>query len=276
VWSQCWLDVLFLHWRVPVSSLQPHLPPGVEVEAYRESAWLSLVLFRLKVRPRWLPFVPGISSFTEVNLRTYVRARERSGIYFLSISADNKWSVRLARLCTPLPYQAVPMSYRQMGSDFCFVRRPRGSGGALTLVFRPRPGCRTPADGSLDTWLLERYRAFAWSRRRRLVAADVAHARWSVQDVEWLRVSSERSSWWDGVPPRAPDLSHYSEGVQAQFGAFRTAQTGQPLQERLPRETLASAPHPPRLLGAPVAEVRPQPHSIGIVWRRDQTAPRPP
>ena len=217
IWSQRWSDLLFLHWRVPAQSIQHRLPPGVEVEEYEGTAWVSLVLFRLKVRPRWLPFVPGLSTLTEVNLRTYVRAEGKSGIYFLSLVADNKLSVRLARLLTPLPYRVARISYRREQDAFRFERSSNGP----RLEFRPSPKRRVPAGDSLEAWLLERYRAFAWSRAKGLVAAEVVHPPWRVGDVELLRAPQAGDSWWSGVPSCSPDAMHYSEGVDARFGAFR-------------------------------------------------------
>ena len=217
IWSQRWSDLLFLHWRVPAQSIQHRLPPGVEVEEYEGTAWVSFVLFRLKVRPRWLPFVPGLSTLTEVNLRTYVRAEGKSGIYFLSLVADNKLSVRLARLLTPLPYRVARISYRREQDAFRFERSSNGP----RLEFRPSPRRRVPAGDSLDAWLLERYRAFAWSRAKGLVAAEVVHPPWRVGDVELLRAPQAGDSWWSGVPSCSPDAMHYSEGVDARFGAFR-------------------------------------------------------
>src|SRR5262245_43574036 len=105
IWAQRWLDLLFLHWRVPPAALRPQLPRDLAIDTYGGDAWVSLVLFRLKVRPRWLPFVPGISNMLELNLRTYVRAANSPGIYFLSMLADNRPAIWLAKLLTPLPYQ---------------------------------------------------------------------------------------------------------------------------------------------------------------------------
>src|SRR2546421_4110241 len=85
VWSQQWRNVLFLHWQVPAASLRLQIPAPVEIATYHDAAWVSLVLFRLRVRPRWLPFLPGVSELVEVNLRTYVRVQNRPGIWFLSV-----------------------------------------------------------------------------------------------------------------------------------------------------------------------------------------------
>ncbi len=70
---------------------------------------MSLVVFRLRVRPRWLPYLPALSDLVEVNLRTYVRFGDAAGIWFLSVHADNAWAIAVARLLTPMPYVRAPM-----------------------------------------------------------------------------------------------------------------------------------------------------------------------
>jgi uncharacterized protein len=219
-WSQRWHDLLFLHWRVPVSFVQSRLPSELEIDTWEGWAWLSVVIFRLKVRPRWLPFVPVLSSMTEVNLRTYVRRAGRPGICFLSLHADNYWAIRLARLLTPLPYFFSRLSYQRSGSSFHFEGGKESSNCQLSITFRPIGACREPEDGSLDAWLLERYRAFAESRHG-MLEAEVSHPRWSVQEVAVAGGAIPEGPWWGLDLARPPDVLHFSPGFQAFFGPFR-------------------------------------------------------
>src|SRR5262245_7888988 len=100
-WSQRWLDCLFLHFPAPPAAVARVVPPRLEVETFGGSAWISYVLFRLKLRPAWLPFVPGFSALLELNIRTYVRHRGQSGICFLRVLAENRLAIAAARLLTP-------------------------------------------------------------------------------------------------------------------------------------------------------------------------------
>ena len=219
VWSQHWRDLLFLHWRTSVASVSPHVPIELEVDTFDGTAWLSLVVFRLKVRPRWLPFLPGLSSMTEVNLRTYVRHAGRPGICFLTVHADNRLAMRLARLLTPMPYHHARLRYERLGSGLVFDGSSQSlSPRQLSVMFRPVGDLREPLDGSVDAWLLERYRLFMEGRRgRRLLEAEVSHPRWSVQSVELL---DHHGSWGDPDLSRPPDLIHFAPGVQTLFGSF--------------------------------------------------------
>ena len=71
---QTWHDLLFAHWPVPADQVRPYIPPGLELDTFDDTAWLSVVPFRMSgVRPRHLPAVPWLSAFPELNLRTYVR-----------------------------------------------------------------------------------------------------------------------------------------------------------------------------------------------------------
>jgi uncharacterized protein len=178
-------------------------------------AWVSVVLFRLKVRPCGLPFLPGVSSLIEVNFRTYVRCAGKPGIWFLSMHADNRLAIWLARLLTPLPYVWSPMEYRKSGTEFCF------GNGRGPLRFRPVGDGMEPSDESLDAWLLERYQAFVPTREGQLAEAEVSHPRWRVHGVEVSAAPSDGAPWWPLAPARPPDLMHFSRGVRALFGRFR-------------------------------------------------------
>jgi uncharacterized protein YqjF (DUF2071 family) len=229
VWSQHWQDLLFLHWRADPEILRGHVPAPLEVATHRGDAWVSLVLFRLRVRPRWLPFLPGVSALVEVNLRTYVHWQGRPGIWFLSVHADNRWAIRLARLLTPIPYTEAALRYRRRGGRFQFEARPGGPAGPRArLTFLPTGPGSAPRAQSLDEWLLERYRLFAGGGGAGLVEAEVAHPRWVVQPVE---VSGSAGGFGRALGldlACAPALAHYAPGVRARFGAFRLVNAGGP------------------------------------------------
>ena len=220
-WSQHWINLLFLHWRVSADALAAHVPDGLEIDEHDGSAWVSLVLFRLKVRPRWLPFVPGFSTFNELNLRTYVRYRDQPGICFLSIHADNRWAIRIARRLTPLPYHEARVRYQQSGCDFSFDCQNRAvPERRLSLSFRPEGGLRQPQDGTRDAWLLERYHLFITGRSRQLQAAEVFHPRWHFCEAEATIFENTIGSAFALDLGKVPDAIHFSPGVQTRFGAF--------------------------------------------------------
>jgi uncharacterized protein YqjF (DUF2071 family) len=129
VGRQRWRDLLFLHWRVPVSTVQRTLPEGLTVDTFDGDAWVGIVPFAMQgVRPRFFPPVPWLSWFLELNVRTYVLdAQGVPGVWFHSLDCDQPVAVEIARRCFHLPYMHARMRATRMGSVVDYTRRPRYS-----------------------------------------------------------------------------------------------------------------------------------------------------
>jgi uncharacterized protein YqjF (DUF2071 family) len=211
-----------MHWRVDLTVLRPHVPTPFEVDTHDGDAWVSLVLFRLRVRPCWLPFLPCVSNLVEVNLRTYVHCQGKPGIWFLSVHADNPWAIRLARLLTPMPYTYAVMRYLRLGHQFRFqagYSSPSSTLAALTFLANGEGS--EAKERSLDEWLLERYRLFGCGGRTEWVQAEVSHDRWVTQSVA-MSVSANNFGRAVGLDLScAPERAHFASGVWARFGAFK-------------------------------------------------------
>ena len=120
VMYQRWSELLFLHWRWEVEDLQRRLPEGLHVDLHEGEAWLGVVPFFMdRVRPRFLPAVPWVSWFRELNVRTYVHDDEgRPGVWFFSLDCEQPVAVRLARWLFRLPYfDAAMKAERREGRD---------------------------------------------------------------------------------------------------------------------------------------------------------------
>src|ERR671920_2567916 len=100
-----WQDLLFMHWPLREDTLRPLIPPGLTLDTFDGSAWLGVVPFRMSgVRPRSLPRVPWLSAFPEINVRTYVTAEGKPGVWFFSLEATSRVAVRVARWAFHLNY----------------------------------------------------------------------------------------------------------------------------------------------------------------------------
>jgi len=223
-WVQRWTDVLFLHYPVSSAELEPLLPAGIEPDLCGERAWISFVLFRLHVRPGWLPSVPGLSSLLELNLRTYVRHRGQPGICFLGMHADNCLAIRVARLLTPLRYLPAHVVYDSITAGWwrAECRHAENPDHRLSVRFRASGPAKTTSADSLDAWLLERYRLFVGGRDGAVIAADVEHAPWQVSPVEAI-IDDHTIATASGVSlTKELYAAHFSSGVTARFQPFRT------------------------------------------------------
>lgn len=182
-----WEDLLFLHWAVDPSVVQPHLPAGLEVDTFDGRAWLGVVPFTMaSTRFRWLPPVPTASRFPECNLRTYVRSADRPGVWFFSLDAHSRLAVEGARFGFGLPYFVADMHTHREGERVVYRSRRvdrRAPPAEFAAAWRPKGPANVAAPGSLEHFLVERYSLFA-VRRGRLLRGDVAHRPWQLADAD--------------------------------------------------------------------------------------------
>ncbi|MCL5997878.1 MAG: DUF2071 domain-containing protein, partial [Chloroflexi bacterium] len=88
IMRQVWHDLLFAHWPVPIETLRSHIPSALSIDTFDGMAWIGVVPFRMSgVRPRYLPAMPWVSAFPELNVRTYVVHDGRPGVWFYSLDA---------------------------------------------------------------------------------------------------------------------------------------------------------------------------------------------
>ena len=178
VMRQRWKDLLFLHWKLPVDEIQRTLPPGLMVDVFDGAAWVGVVPFFMEgVRPAGLPALPWLSTFLELNVRTYVRdAAGRPGVWFYSLDC-NRWpAVELARRGFHLAYQHATMSASKAPDgniSYQCQRRPVAGHLEADYRYRGRGATFLAAGGSLEFFLTERYRLFSWHPRRRLLRSVV-------------------------------------------------------------------------------------------------------
>ncbi len=201
---QEWNRAIFLHWQVNVETLQKCLPHELEIDLFNGQAWVSLVAFMMeKIRPNYLPSFAPISNFNEVNIRTYVRHRNKSGVYFLSIEGGKMLSCKVALKMSELPYR------------FSIMRRTSHffqSYNKNYFVANYNPGAAIVQKNAIDRWLSERYALFQ-DGRKGINSYDIHHTEWPLQEVALSRLElnySHLSSLIDG----SPDLCHYSPGIQ--------------------------------------------------------------
>ncbi len=173
VMSETEEGLLFLHWPLPAESLRPLVPPGLALDTYEGDAWLTLNAFNMAAaRFRSLPSIPGMSNSPEVDLRTYVRAGDEQGIFFLSMDIDNQLGVWISRTFYHLPYVQSRITFDFLGDGFRIESHRRACKAAPAAAFGASyhpagdPFCAAP--GSLEAFLLERTAYFAASQEGRL------------------------------------------------------------------------------------------------------------
>ena len=215
VMRQRWLHLLFIHWPFRPETVQRTLPHGLKADTFDGNAWIGIVPFFMRaVRPAGFPSVPGISNFLELNLRTYVRdIAERPGIWFYSLDANQAIAVCVARACFALPYEIAEMNAAVSDGEIDYRSRRFGSKTSLHYRYRPTEKLGEAKPGTLEFFLIERYRLFA-HRRHEILTARVNHSPYQLRKVTVTRADPGLFAL-DGFDPPSEPPAHaiYSDRV---------------------------------------------------------------
>jgi uncharacterized protein YqjF (DUF2071 family) len=213
--EQCWQNLLFAHWQVERDDLARLLPPHVEPDVHEGSGWLAIVAFVMRgtrnfFGPRWR----GLRPIPELNVRTYVRVGGMPGVWFISLDTSSPLFVTVGKTLYGLRYELARMAVATDGGRVHYLST-RG-GACFSASYAPIGPPAVAAPGSLEHFLVERYRLFA-ERRGRLITAEVAHEPWSLQPAA-ARIALNRMAP-SGVVLRGRPLVHFSRSVEALISA---------------------------------------------------------
>ena len=209
-----WHDLLFMHWPLPPATLRPLIPPALQLDTFDGWAWIGVVPFQMRgVRPRLLPGLPMLSTFCELNVRTYVTAEGKPGVWFFSLDAANPLAVRAARYSFHLPYYDARMRITRVedGVRYQSLRTHRLVGPtALAASYRPVGPSRVALPGSLENWLTARYCLYASGRHGQAWRGEIDHEPWPLQAAEAeVRRNTMMLPLHLTLPDRAP-LLHFA------------------------------------------------------------------
>ncbi len=178
--TQEWNHLLMLHWPVPLSLLEPHIPRQLKIDTYEKTAWISFIPFEVtNMRLRRLPKVPYLHTFNEINIRTYVTYKGKPGVYFFTFYA-NKWLNVIGPKLLFLPYNYAKITLHK-GKAFQFGLERRSE--KFKCSYYPTSDFFLPSEDSLDYWLLERY-CFWIEKGNLLFQGDIHHDRWKVTEAK--------------------------------------------------------------------------------------------
>jgi uncharacterized protein len=167
---------------VALEDVRPRVPEELEIEEHDGSAWVGIQFFRVRaLRARGALPVPGISSFLQLNVRTYVRGPDGlPGVWFFSIDASSRLAALGVRRIYRVPAFHARMMQEPVGewqeAECVRVGEP---GRVFSARYRATGETFHAKLGSLEFFLTERYRIFAAD-----AAAEMHHDRWMLSPAE--------------------------------------------------------------------------------------------
>ena len=176
---QQWKDVLFLHSPIEPKLVKPLLPAGLEPDMISGYAWISVVVFSITdLRKRFVPFIPLLPTFNELNLRTYVKQDNQPGVYFMQIKTDSISAAIINRALTKLPYQHTEL---HKGPSLRYYMNAEKESNLLDIDFQT--GRFINMVPSLERWLTERYCCYQEDGTK-LYRYHIHHPVWPLYSVD--------------------------------------------------------------------------------------------
>ncbi|MGJ8685730.1 MAG: YqjF family protein [Nonlabens sp.] len=204
---QEWNRAIFMHWQVELEDLKEFVPQDLEIDLFDGKPWISVVAFTMeKIRPRNLPAFAPISNFHEINIRTYVKYNGKTGVYFLSMEGGKKWSCRIAKSLSQLPYRYSKIRH----SNNHYTSKNAAFNDELDIKYSIG---KTITDKSkLDKWLTERYALFQ-DTETTINEFEIHHQEWPMNEIEIdeLNINYPR---FHNLIGNNPHRAAYSDGVQ--------------------------------------------------------------
>jgi uncharacterized protein len=130
--------------------------------------------------------IPTVA-FPELNLRTYVTAAGKPGVWFFSLDAGQKLAVRTARRLFHLPYfdAKFEINVTDEAVEYSSIRANRGSPQVrFAASYRSVGPVYRARLGSLEEWLTARFCLYAADRLGALYRGEIDHEPWPLQQAE--------------------------------------------------------------------------------------------
>lgn len=220
---QRWEAITFVHWRYDAGALRPLVPHGLEPEVCDGSAWVGLVLFRMRIAPPGVAAAFALNSVPETNLRTYVLDPDRRpAVWFLSLDVGNRVVAAGGRSLYRLPYHHADMTVEVERATTLYRSRRRDHRRPAHVCVRVRVGERIPQRSlrRLDHFLTARFELVT-SAGPLLLRAPVEHGSWQLRRADAAEIE-ETLVPAAGLPPASGEpLLHAADPVEVRIGAPR-------------------------------------------------------
>jgi uncharacterized protein len=213
--GQSWERLAFLHWPVDAAALAAVLPAGVEPDEYDGSGWIGVTPFEVhSFRLRLTLPAPLISTFPEINVRTYVTSEGKPGIWFMSLDTSSRLAVHAARTAYRLPYHHASQDVKRRGAwvDFASQR----DDARFAAHYRPSGPVHQAQPGSFEHFMAERYCLYTVDEQLQLLRGDIHHCPWPLQPAE-VEIAENTMARPYGIELTGEPRTHYAERLDVVF-----------------------------------------------------------
>jgi uncharacterized protein len=231
VMGQTWERLLFAHWRVPYDQLREVVHPEIPLDSFDGSAWLAVTPFTVSgFHVRGMPPPPGLSSFHEINVRTYATIGGKPGIYFISLDAASRLAVEAARRAYRLPYFEAEIGVEPGGDDermrYTHERTQHdGPAAGFAAEYAPTGATYYAKPGSFEHWAAERYCLYTVDEQQRVQRGEIHHPPWPLQEAG-VEITHNTMARQIGIELEGEPTAHYAYRQDVVFWPLKPVEDG--------------------------------------------------
>jgi uncharacterized protein len=179
-----WENLVLITYKISPEMLEPFLPKGLEPDTIDGDAFVSLVAFDfLDTKVKGIKF-PYHVNFPEINLRAYVRYKEKRGVIFIREFVPRFFISLIANSLYNEKYVSVPMKSHIEKNGSIFLSHTLtydGKDYSISLQAENKPWL--PPDNSREHFFKEHEWGFGTNRAGKLLTYRVEHPFWDVYPI---------------------------------------------------------------------------------------------
>ncbi|MBU41968.1 MAG: hypothetical protein CMN76_02020 [Spirochaetaceae bacterium] len=213
-----WKHLINLTYAVDPEILKPHLPAGLELDIWQGSAHVSLVAFDfLKTKVLGLS-IPTYRNFPEVNLRFYVRWKNKPAVVFIREFVPKRAISLAANVLYNEPYKRIPMTSSVTADTGAGAIRVNHQFGGQSLAVEATAEKYIPEPNTAEHHFKEHDLGFGVDHGGRTLCYRVEHPVWYVFPLKRVHMNVDFSGLygekWSFLNQAAPAYSLLAEGSQ--------------------------------------------------------------
>lgn len=177
-----WKNLLLITYQVEPELLNEHIPAGIEPDLIDGKAFVSLVAFEFnKVKVKGFRF-PFHVNFPEINLRYYVRKKEKRGVVFIKEMVPKVMISTIANILYNENYTALRMNYTYSEDDYKIniEHAIKYKGNKYYIKAEAENSLTMPPEKSMEHFFKEHEWGFGKTRNGRPLIYRVEHPHWKV------------------------------------------------------------------------------------------------
>jgi uncharacterized protein len=192
-----WENIIMANYAVPIETLKPFAPRGVELDLYNNKAYISLVGFMFKNTKLFQVPIPWLGTFEEINLRFYVIRKEETklkrGVVFINETIPYKAVSWVANKLYKEHYTAIATRHKwNVEKETKFIEYQWNVNSHWnSLSVEASTTSELMSSGSFEEFIFEHYFGYTKIDDHTSEEYQIRHPRWNVNKVNSYRINCD-------------------------------------------------------------------------------------